>query len=65
MSDILLAKFTQNKSLGKLLIDSAGKQLHEAIADRKWAVGTDLSSKTLRSADWKGNGPLGQLLEAT
>lgn len=61
MSDILLAKFTQNKGIGKILIDSAGKQLHEATSDRKWAVGTDLSSKALRSEDWNGSDVLGQL----
>lgn len=65
MSDILLAKFTQNKNIGKYLIGTAGKQLHEATTDRKWAVGADLSSKALRSEDWKGSDVLGQLLEAT
>lgn len=65
MSDILLAKFTQNKNIGNYLIDLAGRQLHEAKTDRKWAVGTDLSSKALVTEDWKGNDVLGQLLEAT
>lgn len=65
MSDILLAKFTQNKGIGQLLIESRGKQLHEATTDRKWVVGTDLSSKALRSEDWSGNDVLGQLLEST
>lgn len=65
MSDILLAKFTQNKNIGKYLISLTGRRLHEATTDRKWAVGTDLSSKALRLEDWKGNDVLGQLLEST
>lgn len=65
MSDILLAKFTQNKNIGKYLTSLVGRQFHEATSDRKWAVGVDLSSKALSSEDWKGNDVLGQLLEAT
>lgn len=60
--------YSQNSLKTKILgimIESAGKQFHETTTDRKWAVGTDLSSKALRSEDWKGNDVLGQLLEAT
>lgn len=65
MLEILMAKFTQNTGLGQLLISTSGSQLHEATSDKKWAVGTDLSSKALTNEEWKGGDLLGQLLEAT
>lgn len=65
MADILLLKFTQNKELGRTLLNTGGRQLLEATGDRKWAVGFDISSKGLTQKEWCGGDLLGQLLENT
>lgn len=65
MADILLLKFTQNKELGRALLNTGDRQLHEATGDRKWAVGYDISSKGLTQNEWRGGDLLGQLLENT
>lgn len=65
MSEILLAKFSQDSKMAQFLINTSGKRLHEATSDKKWAIGADLSSKALRNDDWNGLDLLGQLLENT
>lgn len=65
MADILMLKFTQNKDLGKALINTGNRQLHEATGNRKWAVGYEISSKGLTENEWRGGDLLGQLLENT
>lgn len=65
MADILMLKFTQNKDLGRTLINTGNRQLHEATGNRKWAVGFDISSKGLTENEWRGDDLLGKLLENT
>lgn len=65
MADILMLKFTQNKGLGRALINTGHRQLHEATGNRKWGVGFDISSKGLTEREWMGGDLLGQLLENT
>lgn len=63
MYALLIKKFNQNELPRKFLIDTAGCHLHEASTDKFWAIGVDLSSKSLTTGDWKGTDKLGQLLE--
>lgn len=65
MAELLMAKFSQNGDLAKILLDTGEKQLHEATSDRKWAIGCALSSRALSTEEWKGRDILGQLLEST
>lgn len=62
MSEILLYKFTQHPDLSDLLINTGQPRLHEATVDKKWATGSDLSSKATNNGLWSGNDCLGQLL---
>lgn len=63
MSDLLHLKFTQNPSLGTLLINTGQKALHEATGDRRWATGSDILANATKNKSWSGNDLLGQLLE--
>lgn len=63
MKELLKAKFSQNKHLTDLLIDTGDKQLHESTSDHKWGTGAELASKALSNVDWTGQDLLGQLIE--
>lgn len=65
MAELLMAKFTQNRELARILACTGEKQLHEATTDRKWAIGCSLSSRALSTEEWRGKDLLGQLLENT
>lgn len=65
MAELLMAKFSQNGDLAKVLLQTGEKQLHEATTDRIWAIGCGLSSRALTNEEWKGKDLLGQLLENT
>lgn len=63
MKNLVTAKFTQNKHLGRLLIKTGDKQLHESTSNKKWGTGAELSSKALLTGNWDGQDLLGQLIE--
>lgn len=63
MKDILLRKFNQNSDIAVLLSDTGDKQLHEASADQKWAIGAELASKACLTTTWTGQDILGLILE--
>lgn len=56
MSELLMYKFTQSKSLADLLLSTGDKQLHEATTDPKWAIGSSLTAKATKEGTWTGGG---------
>ncbi|MGN0267278.1 MAG: NADAR family protein [Lachnospiraceae bacterium] len=60
----LIAKFTQNESLKKLLIQTADSVLAEcAVRDRIWGIGLSMTDpKRLEIGNWKGQNLLGYSL---
>lgn len=63
MKKLLCRKFTQNQDLADALLETDCKQLHEASADPKWAIGAELASKACLTTSWTGQDILGQLIE--
>lgn len=54
LTNLLMAKFSLNPDLAKMLFDTEEKQLHEASGDRNLGIGSGLSSKALSTEEWKG-----------
>lgn len=63
MKDLLCRKFVQNQDLAHALLGTENKQLHEASADNKWAIGAELASKACLTTNWTGQDILGLLIE--
>lgn len=63
MTELIRAKFTQNKYLRDKLIKTGNKQFHEATNDMKWGTGAELASKALLTGTWSGQDLLGQIIE--
>mgnify|MGYP001557731829 CR=1 FL=1 len=63
METALNAKFSQNKTLCKWLLDTKDKTLAEASRDKFWGVGLGLhDSKIMNTQLWKGQNTLGKAL---
>ena len=63
MERALHAKYSQNSTLKKWLLDTNPKQLAEASRDKFWGVGVNLHDKQiLTTGSWKGNNQLGKTL---
>ena len=64
MVDVLLAKFSGNPSLKKLLLDTGDAILVEASPkDKIWGIGMDLNHPDFNdSSKWKGQNLLGKAL---
>ena len=62
MEKAINAKFSQNSSLKKWLLDTNQKHLMEASRDKFWGVGASLHDKKILSQEWPGNNQLGKTL---
>lgn len=63
MKDLVSQKFHQNSELADFLQNTGDKNLHEASADSKWAIGAELASKACITTNWSGQDLLGAILE--
>ena len=62
MKGLCLKRFKQNKALGKSLLRTKGKALHECTRDMTWTTGTALNSYATRNNQWGGGDLLGVVL---
>lgn len=65
MSELLLYKYSQNPILADQLVNTGQKRLHEALADQKWATGSELASRATRKGTWSGGGSTGSTLRGS